>query len=244
VLLGPAAALSARAAVIAAGHPGFRTLNGVALGDPRAGLGAAMGRSGVDVTGACRVSGGGPPRTRKFLQPSRHRLGCVWRDRGSTTRKRWRRGWRAAASTITQQVAKEKPVSCGRAASLVRQGAGVSARAVDRPGAAEAADPWKIYLKYRRTRAVRAVRRARQAPPTLSAARPSSLTPPRGRALLAAILPNPVVRARGPAIPAPGRGRRSWPRSIWCGSRAGGLGVAAGRKIAVFEPIFRPQFGT
>ena len=77
------------------------------------------------------------------------------------------------------------------------QGAGTAAGAMDRLGAAEAADPGNL-PQHRRTRALRPVRRAKPAPCMPSAARPRSLSP-REAALLAAILPNPVKRsARNP----------------------------------------------
>src|ERR1043166_6717865 len=121
--------------------------DGVALAHRRGGI-AAMGRSRRDV--ALAATRGGRVRGREILYPSRHRLGRVAR------RDRRCGGWRAGARRLDHHPAgREKPVSLARP-QRDPQGAGGSARHVDRPGAAETTHPRNL-SEYRRARPWRPV---------------------------------------------------------------------------------------
>ena len=155
--------------------------------------GAPVSRQWIDFSAIspCAAALGGGVRGRQILQPSRHRLGRAAR------RDRRRRGGRGDPRRLDHHPAGgEKPVPVA-GPQRGPQGAGVSAGAVDRPGAAEAADPGNL-SQHRRTRA-RPASSAPKPAPTYAFGHPASSLSPREAALLAAILPNPVKRsARNP----------------------------------------------
>src|SRR5216683_6169303 len=141
------AAVSADAAV-SYRPPGFDA-DGVALALRRVGV-AAMDRFQRDLALAAALGGG--VRGCEILQPSWHRLGRAAR------RDRRRGGRRGHARRLDHHpTGGEKPVPVAEP-QRGSQGAGVSARGVDRSGAAEAADPGNL-PQHRRARSNGPVRR-------------------------------------------------------------------------------------
>src|ERR1700687_4708049 len=177
------AAISAGAAV-SRRTPGLDA-DGLALADGRAGV-AAMDRFQRDFAVAAALGGG--IRRREFLQPSRHRLGRA------AQRDRRRGGWRDHAWRLDHHPAGgEKPVPVA-GAQRGPQGPGISARAVDRSGAAEAADPGNL-SQHRRTRPKRTVRRASRLYLRL---RPSGISPRAARSGAAGGDPSQSGQAQRP----------------------------------------------
>src|SRR5258707_10750771 len=145
---GAVAAISLGTAV--SRRPSGLDADGLALYDRRTGV-TAMDRFQRHLAFAAAV--GGCRRGREILQPSRYRLVRVARC------DRRRGGRRGGARRLDHHPAGgEKPVPVAEP-QRDPQGAGISARTVDRSGAAEAAHPGDL-SQHRRAWAIRPVRRA------------------------------------------------------------------------------------